>query len=175
MIYRYKEYIPAIDKTAYIAPSADVIGRIHIGRDASLWFHVTARADVHWIEIGDETNIQDNSMLHVTNNVHPLFLGNRVTVGHSVTLHGCKINDNSLIGMGAVILDGAEIGEYSVVAAGALVLEGRKFPPGVLITGFPAVVKRELTNAEKEKNLHYAANYVAYKNTYLNSDEFGKI
>jgi carbonic anhydrase/acetyltransferase-like protein (isoleucine patch superfamily) len=175
MIYRYKNYLPEIDSSAFIAPSADVIGRIKIGRDASLWFNVTARADVHHIEIGWESNVQDNSMLHVTNNVYPLYIGNRVTIGHSVTMHGCRINDNTLVGMSAVILDGAEIGEFSIVAAGALVREGQKFPPGVLIAGFPAVVKRELTQAEKEKNLKYAANYVAYKNTYRDSTEFGLV
>jgi len=175
MIYKYKDFKPEIAQNAFIAPSADIIGRTTIGQRSSIWFNVTIRADVHYISIGSESNVQDNSCLHVTNNVFPLELGNRVTIGHGVTLHGCTIHDDTLVGMGAVILDGAVIEKSSIVAAGALVREAKTFPPGVLIAGFPAEVKRDLTNEEIEKNLKYAANYVGYSKTYLNPAQFSPL
>ncbi len=170
MIYRFKNLKPDIHKSVFIAPSADVIGNVVVGRDSSIWFNVTVRGDVHYIKIGEETNIQDNSMLHVTNGVYPLVIEDRVTIAHSVTLHGCTVNNACLIGMGAVILDGCEIGEYSIVAAGSLVRENRKFPPGVLIAGTPAQVIRDLSDEEKKKNLTYSQNYIAYKNEYMEPD-----
>lgn len=172
MIYTYKDFKPDIDDSAFIAPGAVVIGNITIGRNSSLWFNVTARADVHFIKIGDETNIQDNSVLHVTNGIFPLTIGNRVTVGHGVALHGCTIGNNTLIGIQSTILDGAEIGENSIVAAGSLVREGKSYPHGVLIAGNPAQVKRELTEREKNKNLKYSKNYVEYSKTYLQKGNF---
>ncbi len=170
MIYSYKDYIPNIHKSVFIAPSADIVGNISIGKDSSLWFNVTARADVHFIKIGEKTNIQDNSVLHVTNGIFPLILGNEVTVGHGAALHGCVIGDSTLIGISATILDGAEIGEFSIVAAGSLVREGKKFPSGVLIAGTPAKIKRDLTEDEKQKILKYAKNYVDYSRSFLNKD-----
>lgn len=175
MIYSYKEFKPEIDETVFIAPSADIIGNISVGKNSSLWFNVTARADVHFIKIGNETNIQDNTVLHVTNGIYPLKIGNKVTVGHGVALHGCTIGDNTLIGIRSTILDGAEIGENSIVAAGSLVREGKSFPHGVLIAGNPAQVKRELTEKEKSKNLKYAKNYVQYSQFYLKSGNFAEI
>ena len=170
MIYRFKDLKPDIHKTVYIAPSADIIGEVVVGRDSSIWFNVTIRGDVHYIKIGEETNIQDNSMLHVTNGIYPLIIEDRVTIAHSVTLHGCTIKDACLIGMGAVILDGCEIGENSIVAAGSLVRENRKFPPGVLIAGTPAQIIRDLSDEEKNKNLTYSQNYISYKNEYMEPD-----
>ena len=175
MIYSYKSIHPVIAEDVFIAPSADVIGNVTIGRNSGIWFHVTIRGDVHYIRIGEETNIQDNAVLHVTNGRYPLNIGNRVTIAHNVTVHGCTIEDNSLIGMGAVILDDAVIDQYSLVAAGSLIREGNKFPPGVLIAGTPAKVIRELTEEEKNKNLIYASNYVKYKNEYLDSAIFNPI
>ena len=175
MIYSYKDFCPNIDKTAFIAPSADVIGDISIGKNSSIWFNVTARADVHFIKIGNESNIQDNSVLHVTNGIFPLTIGDRVTVGHGVALHGCTIGNTSLIGIHATILDGVEIGENSIVAAGSLVREGKSFPPGVLIAGNPAQVKRKLSEDEINKNLRYASNYVEYSKTYLKKGNFNII
>jgi len=174
-IYRYKNYRPDIKKGVFIAPGAVVLGRIKIGMNSSIWFNVTARADVHYINIGKESNIQDNSILHVTNGEYPLNIGNRVTVGHSAALHGCTIKDNTLIGMRAIILDGAEINEFSIVAAGTLILENKKFPPGVLIAGFPAKIKRELKKDEKQNILKYSKNYIEYKNIYLNQANFERI
>ena len=175
MIYCYKDICPNIDKTAFIVPSADVIGDISIGKNSSIWFNVTARADVHFIKIGNESNIQDNSVLHVTNGIFPLTIGDRVTVGHGVALHGCTIGNTSLIGIHATILDGVEIGENSIVAAGSLVREGKSFPSGVLIAGNPAQVKRKLSEDEINKNLRYASNYVEYSKTYLKKGNFNII
>ena len=167
MIYRYKEYKPLFGKNVFIAPSADVIGNVTLGDDCGVWFNVTIRGDVHYIRIGDETNIQDNSILHVTKGRFPLNVGNRVTVAHGVALHGCTINDQTLVGMGAVVLDGVEVGEKSIIAAGSLLREGKKFPGSSLIAGFPAAVIRPLKDDEIEKNLQYARNYIEYKNEYL--------
>jgi len=172
MIYSYKDFIPDIDETAFIASSADVIGNISIGKNSSIWFNVTARADVHFIKIGNETNIQDTSVLHVTNDVFPLTIGDRVTVGHGVALHGCTIGNTTLIGIRATILDGAEIGKNSIVAAGSLVREGKTFPAGMLIAGNPAQVKRKLFEEEINKNLRYACNYVEYSQSYLKRGNF---
>jgi len=167
MIYRYNDYKPILGKNVFIAPTADVIGNVTIGNDCGIWFNVTIRGDVHYIKIGDETNIQDNSVLHVTNGKHPLNIGNRVTVAHGVALHGCTINDQTLVGIGAIVLDNVEVGENSIVAAGSLLREGKKFPASSLIAGFPARVVRPLKKDEIEKNLNYARNYIDYKNEYL--------
>jgi len=175
MIYTYKSKSPLIHSTAFIAPSADIIGDVTVGPNSSIWFNVTIRGDVHYIKIGDGTSVQDNSMLHVTNGKYPLNLGNNVTIAHSVTLHGCTINDNTLIGMGTIILDDAEIGENSIVAAGSLIREGKHFSPGVLIAGAPANEIRQLREEEIEKNMKYASNYVAYKNIYLDGAQFQRI
>lgn len=172
MIYSYKEFIPSIHESVFVAPSADIIGDVSIGKKSSIWFNVTIRGDVHYIKIGENTNIQDNSMLHVTNNVYPLNLGDNVTVGHNVSLHGCTIGNTTLIGIGAIILDDAEIGENSIVGAGSLVREGKKFPPGVLVAGSPAKIKRDLRDDEIQKNRQYASNYVEYRNSFLNKDVF---
>lgn len=172
MIYRYKNLIPKIDPSVFIAPGAVVLGDITIKKDSSIWFNVTARADVHFIKIGECTNIQDNSVLHVTNGKYPLNIGNRVTVGHNATLHGCTIKDNVLIGMNATVLDGAVINQNTLIAAGALVRENVEFPPGVLIAGFPAQVKRKLTEREILNITEYSNNYINYKNSYLKDGGF---
>ncbi len=175
MLYRYKNHIPKTGSRVFIAPNSDVIGNVALGDDCGVWFNVTIRGDVHYIRIGDRTNIQDNTILHVTNRLFPLEIGSEVTVAHGVILHGCKIGDNTLIGMGSVILDGAEIGANSIVAGGSLVRESSKFPSGVLIAGSAAGVKRSLRPSEIEKNRKYAANYVTYKDEYLNGNIFSPI
>jgi len=175
MIYRYKEFLPVTGKGVFIAPGADVIGNVTIGDDCGIWFNVTIRGDVHYIRIGERTNIQDNSILHVTNSLFPLEIGSRVTVAHGVILHGCNIGDNTLIGMGTTVLDNAQIGSDSVIAAGSLIREGRTFPDGVLIAGAPAMVKRPLRKEEIDKNRKYSENYVQYKNEYLNRKTFAPV
>jgi carbonic anhydrase/acetyltransferase-like protein (isoleucine patch superfamily) len=151
---------PQIDSTAFIAPTADLIGEVEIGSQSSVWFQCVVRGDVNWIRIGDRTNIQDQSLLHVTRKTSPLLIGDEVTVGHRVTLHGCTIGDRCLIGMGAVILDDAEIGHDCIVGASALVTKGVKIPPKSLVIGAPAKVARPLTQEELEFLKKSAANYV---------------
>ncbi|MBI2605805.1 MAG: gamma carbonic anhydrase family protein [Deltaproteobacteria bacterium] len=148
MIYEFRGIRPKIHPTVFLTPSADVIGDVEIGAEASLWFNVTVRGDVHWIRIGEGSNIQDGSVLHVTHNQSPLSIGCNVTVGHSVTLHGCTAGDFALIGMRAVVLDDAEIGAESIVGACALVTQGMKIPPRSLVLGAPAKVVRPLKDAE---------------------------
>jgi carbonic anhydrase/acetyltransferase-like protein (isoleucine patch superfamily) len=151
---------PAIHETAWIAPSADVIGEVEIGECSSIWFQVVIRGDVNWIKIGSRTNIQDASMLHVTRRTSPLTIGDEVTVGHRVMLHGCKVGNRCLIGMSATIMDDAEIGDECIIGAGSLVTKGVKIPPRSLIVGSPAKVLRELTKAELDFLSKSAQNYV---------------
>src|SRR5690349_814002 len=144
MIRSYRGVVPKIAASAYIDPSAQVIGDVTVGERASIWPNVTARGDVNSIRIGDETNIQDNSVLHCDAGLFPLNIGNRVTVGHMAMLHGCTIEDECLIGIGAVVLNGAKIGHGSVIAAGAVVPEGSEVPAESMVMGIPAKVKRPL-------------------------------
>ncbi len=174
MIMNYKEYSPTIGKNVFIAPSSDVIGRCTIGEDSSIWFQVAVRADVHFITIGDRTSIQDGSMIHVTHHKkadmsdgNPTHIGNDVTVGHKVMLHGCTIEDACLIGMSATILDGAVIAKESIVGAGSLVTKNKKFPPRSLIMGSPAKFIRELSDDEVKELYASATRYVEFKNGYM--------
>ena len=144
MIRPYRGALPQIAASAYIDPSAQVIGNVTIGERASVWPNVTIRGDVNTISIGEETNIQDNSTLHCDAGLFPLIIGNRVTVGHQAMLHGCTIGDHSLIGMGAILLNGAKIGSHCLVGAGAVITEGKTFPDGSLIVGAPARPIREV-------------------------------
>ncbi len=176
MILKYKKDFPKIANSAWIAPSADIIGDVEIGEDSSVWFGCVIRGDVHYIKIGKRTSIQDLTMIHVTHfekekiigDGYPTIIGDDVTIAHKVMLHGCIIGNACLIGMSATILDGAEIGEESIVGAGALVTGGKKFPPRSLILGSPAKVIRELNDKEVEKIYQNAKNYVKYKNEYIN-------
>src|SRR3954447_21304196 len=166
MIRAYRGVLPKVAASAYIDPSAQVIGDVEIGERASVWPNVTIRADVNYIRIGEESNVQDNSVIHVEHDLWPTIVGNRVTVGHSVTLHGCVVEDDSLIGIGAIILNGARIGQGCVIAAGALVPEGMQIPSGSMVMGIPAKVKREITADERERFRENAQNYVRYRETY---------
>jgi len=174
MITNFKNYTPKIGNNTWIAPSADVIGRATIGEDCSIWFGTVVRADVHYIQIGDRVSVQDLSMIHVTHykkddmsDGNPTIIGDDVTIGHRVMLHGCTIEDACLIGMSATILDGAVIGKESIVGAGALVTKNKKFPPRSLIMGSPAKVVRELTEDEIKELYESAKRYVAFKNEYV--------
>ena len=166
LIKPYKGIHPKIHPTVFIVESAIIIGDVEIGEYSSIWFNAVVRGDVHYIRIGDRTNIQDLCMLHVTKETHPLILGNDITVGHSVTLHGCTIKDRCLIGMGTTILDGAVVGEDCIIGAGALVTEGAVIPPGTLAIGMPAKPKRDLTEKEIARIRQSAQNYIDYARTY---------
>jgi gamma-carbonic anhydrase len=165
-LYQLGEWKPEVGESIFIADSADIVGRVKIGNHANIWFGVVARGDVDTISIGENTNIQDQSLLHVSSGF-PLSIGKNVTLGHKVTAHGCTIGDHCLIGMGSIILDGVEIGENSLVAAGSLIPPGKKFPPRSFIMGSPAKFIRELTREEVEKyGNHYKA-YLHEKDEYL--------
>ncbi|MBV9760618.1 MAG: gamma carbonic anhydrase family protein [Acidobacteriaceae bacterium] len=152
--------MPRIADSAYIDSSAQIIGDVVIGERSSVWLNVSIRGDVNYIRVGEETSIQDNTVLHVDHDLYPCIVGNRVTVGHRVVLHGCDVADDALIGIGAVVLNGAKIGEGAVVAAGALVPENMEIPPGVLAMGMPARARREVTAEERERFRKNCANYV---------------
>lgn len=158
---------PKIHETAFIAPSADLVGEVEIGSQSSVWFQCVIRGDVNWIKIGNRTNIQDHSMLHVTRRKSPLKIGDDVTVGHRVMLHGCTVGNRVLIGMGAIIMDDAEIGDDCIVGAGALVTKGTKVPPRSMVVGMPAKVTRELKPEEIAFLLESANNYVGDSVGYL--------
>lgn len=167
MIDSFQRIFPKISSTTFVAPSADVIGDVEIGEESSIWYGTVARGDVHRIRIGIRTNIQDLSMLHVTRLTHPLIIGDEITIGHHVTLHGCTIHDRVLVGMSAVILDGAVISEGSMIGAGSIVTEGTTIPSGVLAFGAPARVRRPLTEKESAFLVQSAQNYVNLSRIYL--------
>ena len=166
MLRPYRGVLPRIADSAYIDPSAQIIGDVIIGEQSSVWPNVTIRGDVNHIRIGAETSIQDNSVLHVDHMVYPCIVGDRVTVGHSVVLHGCVIEDDALIGMGAIVLNGARIGCGAVVAAGALVPEEMEVPPGTLVMGAPAKPRRQVTAEEQARFRKNCRNYVALSAVY---------
>jgi len=158
--------LPQIAPSAYIDEAAVVSRDVVIGEDSSVWPCAVIRGDVHWIRIGARTNIQDGSILHVMKDLYPLILGDGVTVGHAVTLHGCTIESRCLVGMGSVILNNVKIGAGSIVAAGTLVPEGMVVPPGSLVMGHPGKVRRAVTPEDLESIDAYSARYVQYKDTY---------
>src|SRR3990172_10360525 len=166
MIRPYKGITPKIHSTAYIEESAHIIGDVEIGEYGSIWCNAVLRGDVHYIKLGKRTNIQDNCVLHGTKGVYPVILGDDITVGHNVTLHGCVVKDRCLIGMGSIILDGVEIGEDSIIAAGALVTEKSIIPPRSLVMGLPGKVVRQLKDADVSRILQSAKNYIEYSEGY---------
>ena len=157
---------PQIHPTAFVEQSAQVIGDVHLGEEASIWFNAVVRGDIHYIRIGDRSNIQDNSVIHVRHHSHPTILEDQVTVGHSVTLHGCYIERGALIGIGSVVLDDVRIGAYSIVAAGSVVSPGTVIPPRSLVMGIPAKIKRTLTDDEVTGLDVFWQNYVEYTKMY---------
>lgn len=166
MISEFAGIKPILPDSVFVAPTAVIIGNVTAGEEASIWFQTVARGDINSIHIGNQTNIQDSCVLHVTGK-HPLVIGNRVTAGHGAILHGCKINDYCLIAMGAIVLDDAEIGEHCVVGAGALVPPGMKIPAGSLVLGSPAKIIRPVNDADLEMIesgwRHYVENARAYQ------------
>ena len=158
----YNGIRPTIPDSVFVAPFAVIIGDVVIGEASSIWYHCTVRGDVNRIRIGTRTNVQDNAVLHVTHDTHPLEIGDRVTCGHAVTLHGCTIEDETLIGIGATVLDGAVVESGSIVAAGTLVPPGMIVRAGTIVAGVPARVLRELRPTEREDISASAERYVAY-------------
>jgi gamma-carbonic anhydrase len=168
-LFPYKNILPKLHDTVFLASGVKIIGDVEIGKHSSVWYNTVIRGDVHYIKIGSYTNIQDCSMLHVTNGEFPLNIGNKVTIGHSVKLHGCTVNDLTLIGIGAVLLDGSVVEEKAIVAAGAVVRPGFVVPSGKLVAGVPAKIIRDLSKEEIEEFEISAHRYVDYTKTTIES------
>jgi carbonic anhydrase/acetyltransferase-like protein (isoleucine patch superfamily) len=166
MIRPFRGVQPQIHPTAFIEESAQIIGDVQLGEESSVWFNAVVRGDVFYIRIGNRTNIQDGTVIHVSNGTHATVLEDEVTVGHNVTLHGCHIERGCLIGMGSIVMDDVRIGAQSIVAAGALVSPGTKVPPRSLVIGVPAKVRRPLTDEEVASLDRYWQNYVEYTKVY---------
>ncbi len=166
MIYTFQGKTPVIAPSAWIAPSADIIGDVTIGEESSIWFQCVLRGDVNFIRIGNHVNIQDKTLVHVSRNLYPVIIGNYVSIGHSATIHACTLKDHSFVGMSATVMDDVEIGEWSFVGAGALVPPGKKIPAGVLVMGSPAKIIRDITEKDREIITRTADNYVKYKENY---------
>src|SRR2546429_3974354 len=167
MVRSYKGIMPTIPDSCYVDESAQVIGDVVLGERASIWMNAVLRGDVHEIRIGAHSNVQDCSVLHGMKEQYGVYLGEYVTVGHSVTLHGCVVEDRCLIGMGATILNGAKIGAGSIIAAGTLIPEKTVVEPGSLWMGSPGKFRRKLEENDRESILRYANNYLGYKESYL--------
>jgi len=167
MISPYLHWHPNIDSTAFIADSAEIIGRVEIAEDANIWYQCVLRGDVHDIKIGARSNIQDHCVVHTSHNVSPCVIGNDVTVGHRVILHGCEVEDGCLIGMGSILMDRSRIESGCLVAAGSLVPEGKVLRGGYLYTGSPARERRELTDDEKLFLQASAKHYVELAKTHM--------
>ncbi|MEZ5307053.1 MAG: gamma carbonic anhydrase family protein [Pyrinomonadaceae bacterium] len=166
MIRKFKDSEPVIAPSVFVAETAVIIGDVEIGADSSVWYGTVIRGDVNHIRIGERTNIQDLSMIHVSSNDFPTIIGNEVTVGHSVNLHGCVVEDNALIGIGAIVLDGARIGNNSLIAAGSLVPPGTIIPERSLVMGSPAKIRRTLSDEEIKDLEYFWQGYVSIKNEY---------
>src|SRR5689334_7306707 len=167
MIRSYKGKIPVVPGSCYVDDSAQIIGDVVLGEHASVWMNPVLRGDVHSIRVGAHSNIQDCSVLHGMKEQYDVVLGEWVTVGHSVTLHGCRIEDRCLIGMGTIILNGAQIGAGSIIAAGTLIPEKTVVEPGSLWMGSPGKFFRKLNEKDQESIMRYANNYLEYKDSYL--------
>lgn len=167
IILPYRGEYPSVDSTAFIAQNAVLIGRVTIGADSNVWYSVVIRGDVNYIRIGRRTNIQDGTVVHV-NGVpsYPTIIGDEVTIGHNVTLHGCTIGNRVLVGMNAVLLNGCTIGENCMIGAGSVLRQGMEVPAGSLVVGNPAVVKRSLTESEIAFLGTSAQTYVALAQEY---------
>lgn len=172
MIYEFLNKSPEFDDSVFIAPSADLIGDVTIGPESSIWFNVTIRGDVNWIEIGERSNIQDNTCIHVMNQTGPTRIGNEVTVGHSAMIHGCTIHDRVLIGIHATVLDEVVIEPDVIVAAGSLVPPGKTLESGYLYMGSPVKQARKLTDEELQTITEHASNYVTYSRAYRQKDTY---
>ena len=167
MLRPYRGVLPDVHPTAFIDESAQVIGDVAIGQESSVWMCVVIRGDVHRIRIGRRTNIQDGTIVHVMKDTHATTIGDNVTIGHAAVLHGCTIEDQCLIGMGAILLNGVRLGTGSIVAAGTLLPEGMEVPPRSLVMGSPGKVRRELTDRDIAGIQMLADRYVGYRLDYM--------
>jgi carbonic anhydrase/acetyltransferase-like protein (isoleucine patch superfamily) len=163
----YRGKFPVIQPSAFIDESAQVIGDVVIGAESSVWMQVVIRGDVNYIRIGDRSNVQDGTIVHVQHDTHPTIIGNDVTIGHGAVVHGCTIHDRVLVGMGAIILNGANIGEDCIIAAGTLLTEGTVIPPRSMVMGSPGKVRRPLTDADVAMIREFSGNYVRYRLDYM--------
>lgn len=161
-LYPYMDLYPRIHPSVFLAPGVKIVGDVEIGENSSVWYNAVIRGDVHYVKIGSMSNVQDCSMLHVTNGRYPLNIGNKVTIGHSVKLHGCTLQDLCLVGIGAIVLDGAVVEERSIVAAGSVVKPKFVVPSGKLVAGVPAKVVRDLTEDEMNDFERSAQRYMKY-------------
>ena len=167
MIRSYRGITPVVPETSYVDQSAQLIGDVQLGEHSSVWMNAVLRGDVHSIRVGHYSNIQDGSVLHGMKEKYGVFVGDYVTVGHSVTLHGCTIEDRCLIGMGSIVLNGARIGSGCIIAAGTLIPEGAVVEPNSLWMGSPGKFRRRLEKKDEEMILLYAENYIGYKKVYM--------
>jgi carbonic anhydrase/acetyltransferase-like protein (isoleucine patch superfamily) len=167
MLRSYRGVRPRVHESAYVDDSAQVIGDVEIGAEASIWMNAVVRGDVHWIRIGARTNVQDGTVVHVMHRTHPTTIGSDVTIGHAAVIHGCTLADRVLVGMGAILLNGVRVGDDSIVAAGTLLAEGTVVPPRSLVMGSPGKVKRQLVDGEVASILQYSERYVSYRLDYL--------
>jgi carbonic anhydrase/acetyltransferase-like protein (isoleucine patch superfamily) len=168
MIRPFRGVHPQVPNSAYVDVSAQIIGDVHLGEQSSVWCNAVLRGDMYYIRIGDRTNIQDNCVVHTRTGSHPTILEDQVTVGHSVTLHGCYVEHGALIGIGSIVLDDARVGAQSLVAAGSLISPGTIIPPRSLVMGTPGRVKRLLTDEEVIGLDAFWQNYVQFTSVYLN-------
>lgn len=169
-IESYQSFFPEIDPSSFLASSADVIGRVWIGEESSIWYNTTLRGDINEIHVGRQTNVQDNAVLHNSDD-YACVIGDLVTIGHSAIIHACTIKNEVLVGMGATILDGAVIGEQSIIGANSLVTGGTEIPPGSLVLGSPAKVVRALSAEERSKVKDWALKYIKQSRIYLERDK----
>ena len=167
MIRSYQGRLPVIPASAYVDVSAQVIGAVELGEHSSVWMNAVLRGDVHTIRIGAESNVQDCAVLHGMKGLYPVVVGDRVTIGHNATVHGCVLEDDVLVGIGAIILNGAHIGAGSIIAAGAVIPERTVIPSRSLVAGVPGKVRRTLGEKDREMILMYARNYLDYTKIYL--------
>ena len=171
VILPFRGVYPKVHESVFVAAGAVIVGDVEIARNSSIWFNAVLRGDVHWIRVGERTNVQDGCLLHVTHEKYPLVIRSNVTVGHGAIVHGSTVEDFCLIGMGAKILDNAHVGPYAVVAAGSVVLQNTVVEEGTLVAGVPAAVVRMLTDAERRNIERSANNYVEYAKLYRDKNQ----
>ncbi len=167
MLRPYHGLLPILGSGCYVDPSAQVIGDVVLGDQASVWMNAVVRGDVNSIRIGARSNVQDCAVLHGMRDLYPVIVGEMVTIGHNATVHGCVLEDTVLVGIGATILNNARIGEGSIIAAGAVIPEHMVIPPRSLVAGVPGKIRRTLGDADRELILKYAKNYLDYTKIYL--------